>query len=176
MYKNWQAICALENDHLKLLVATTQETDAYTLAGLEKGFPDLFSETQTPQRIPASALREAAREWSHEEYQSDEYVEFDTELCWVNIVDRFTIPILFDFAHPNSGLSSSSKGMPRSILEQLVGQKLKMGLTVEHKGIKCLIIDIGFRGHEPKLMEVITQIPEVEWMRLVSAEHIDLNA
>lgn len=175
MYKNWQTICRVEDDLLRLLIATTH--DQYVLAGLERGFPDLFSEDPTELRVPASALRKAAQERSREEYASEEYVEFDGEFYWLPIVDKFNIPIIFDFAKPDSGLSSASKGMPRSILEQLVGKKFEMGLTVNHDGIQCLVVDIGMHGASmPKLHEVITDIPEVEWMRLIPAYCVDLNS
>ena len=72
MYKNWPEICKVENDLLRLLVATTK--DEHVLAGLEKGFPELFSEEASDLKVPASALRHAAQEWSRQHYESEDYI------------------------------------------------------------------------------------------------------
>lgn len=60
MYKNWPAICEIENALLRMLVATSE--DESVNAKLAAGFPELYSDTKTKPKIPFSALKTKARE------------------------------------------------------------------------------------------------------------------
>ena len=170
-YKNWQAISGIKDDLFRLLVATTK--DEYVLAGLQTGFPEFFSEEPLQLLIPASALREAARRWSRDNYNSDDYIEEDGEICWVNVLHEFNIPLLFDGTSPESGYDGEN--IPKDMPQQLIGQRFGTGLSVEYRGIRCLVIDIGTE-EKLRLHEVITEAPTIQWILLIAADHVDLNS
>lgn len=165
MYKNWPEICKIKNDLFRLVVATTK--DEYVLAGLEKGFPELFIGEEIPLRVPASALREAAREYSRRERYEGDHLGFDTELGWLNVLDDFDIPLAY-------GWSAEDGSVLNDLLEQMVGQKLEMGLSVEYRGVKCLVVHIS--DYAGKLHEVIAEMPETNFLYLIPADCVDLNA
>jgi len=167
--KNWQAICKIADPNFRLLLATTK--DPYILAGLEVGFPELFSEREVPLRVPASALREAARQWSRGYNNEDTYLEEDGEICWTHILDRFAIPILLDATSSDYG----GVNIPKDMAQQLVGQRYEAGLSVTYRGMCCLVIDLGIE-EKVNVHNMITEVPTIEWIRLIDADHVDLNA
>ncbi|MEK7133723.1 MAG: hypothetical protein AAB804_01490 [Patescibacteria group bacterium] len=59
MYKNWKAICAVRNPHLKRLIITANEKE---LGRLAQGFPELFLEKEQEHSgpFPLSLLRKVA--------------------------------------------------------------------------------------------------------------------
>lgn len=73
-HKNWPAICRLEDGELMRLVATT--TDEDTLAGLRRGFPELFtSEKQDfDGRWPVSIIHAFASRWNAAMDSPDEFL------------------------------------------------------------------------------------------------------
>lgn len=164
MYKNWQEICRVKDELLRLLVATTN--DAYILAGLEKGFPELFCAEASELRVPASALRERARAYSRREW-NDSYIEFDVELDWYHVLDEFNIPTALAWGYDMGRV-------PRELLEQLVGQRFEAGLTIIYKGVRCLVVSID--DHAGRLHEVIEIAPETEYLILAPADCFDLNS
>lgn len=165
-YKNWQAICGLQDDLFRLLVAMTK--DPYILAGLEKGFPELFSEEETILRVPASAIRERAQEYSMEQEQSNEYGELDANISWGPILHEFNIPIIGNW-HESDSI------VPHELLRQLVGQRFEAGMTVEYRGIQCLVAYISCTNADD-LHGVIHEVRETEFLTLIAADCVDLNS
>ena len=163
MYKNWPEICRIKDELLRLLVATTK--DAYVLDGLEKGFPKLFSVEETKPRVPASAIREAARVRSREENNSGEYEERDAEFSWNTVLRDFNIPLIFVHGYG---------AVPNELLQQLVGQRFEAGMKISYRDIPCLVACIS--EYAGKLHEIITEMPESEFLMLAPAEFIDMDA
>ena len=164
MFKNWSAICEVKDDLLRLLVATTK--DAETLEGLQQGFPHLFSETETILRVPASALREAAKAVSRKQEAGSKFEELDGEIAWSYGMDGFGIPCAARWAHPEE--------VPPELLQQLVGQTFDGGMKVKYRGVECVVMYIDDMAGQ--LGKPITEVPESECMTLAPAEFIDLNA
>ena len=55
MFKNWKTICAEQNQGLRSLIATSD--DERILKGLQKGFPELFTQEEQQIRIPLSSMK-----------------------------------------------------------------------------------------------------------------------
>ena len=62
LYRNWHAICAITDPHLKLCVSLTK--DESLLAKLALGFPELFTEEKPEHEgpWPLSVLRRAVKD------------------------------------------------------------------------------------------------------------------
>ena len=131
-FRNWSAICAIENALLRLLVSVTDDEEV--LAGLQRGFPHLFSDTpsKTPL-IPASVLSHEARIYSEKDEYYPKQINWDEKLNWNSVTEKFGIPLAFEFGFGE---------VPKSLARQLVGQKLQPGIKVTHQGVECIVTSL----------------------------------
>lgn len=97
LYKDWRAICALTNVHLKLLVSLA--TDEEFLKKLARGFPELFTDEEPDQKNglwPLSVLRmivaESIRNDPHPDSASiiSAYDELSSVFPWVGACGPLT--------------------------------------------------------------------------------------
>lgn len=164
MYKNWPAISRVENGLLKqLCVTATEET---IIAGLARGFPELFSEQRVRLTVPASRIRARARERSIQFWGHDEFADQDAELAWFFALPEFGIPVL--------SWEQEYRGIPRDILRQLVGQRLAGGMKVRYASMEWLVV--ALTGDVGGLKTIIEVVPDAQTISLTPAEFIDLNA
>lgn len=134
MYKNWSALCNEPDYLLKLLVATTSNSD--TLRGLEAGFPHLFTEReQTEPRMPYSVLCEVYRNCSAK--KEDGYCWIGTALDSVNF-PHFVLGSGDVDPIPSEWKNSSYTSDDGDGMLMLQGIRPK---TVNYKGEECAILE-----------------------------------
>lgn len=159
MHKNWPQICRIQNPWLRMLVATTNDQDL--LAKLQQIFPEFFSETPAPLRVPLSALRQCI-------------AEQDTSL-WDDALRHFSIPY-FEWGTGSAAISANVPVTMRNVLAKL---------KPNDKGSYCLLHETGkpviieWNGHPCFLVEAFEYRDidgSIEGLTLVPGEFIDLAA
>lgn len=142
-HKNWPAICALENKRFQYFVATFN--DAATLAGLQRGFPALFSDQPVPIQIPIMLIVNYTYElcfWTHR-LGWNEYL-WGSEPSWRPAVEALGIPIACDWRAPRE--------IPAPIhrLFALEGIDVGLGSTVTWEDTGYVVIEVETRSVEPR--------------------------
>jgi len=169
-YRNWSAICNVQNDLFRLTLATIDDPEI--LKGLERGFPDLFTNDPTDEPfIPIKALyRKAAEFWQgkfnfNDEDEIRKFI-YKCEGSWSPACKVLNIPLI-RFEDP----------IPEEIFLQLVGQQARAGITVTYYGIKHVVVDIPWALHNNlALSATITQVPSnMAFLSIVPARFIDLD-
>lgn len=162
MYKNWPAICQVENDLLRLLVSTNEEESLLTK--LKCGFPELFSETPLVEpRVPVSVIRHAAREFWIENGAEGDYLEEDAELDWLPALEKFDIPTVWSW--------NDNDIAPLEIRRQLVGQRLQGGMNIVFKGQEC--VSVLYFLEDQRFGRIIKRVPRNPTLVLVLKKFID---
>ncbi len=169
--RNWVAINELENYHFRVLVATTD--DAEILAGLERGFPELFlaGEEAPLYPVPLSVVQSRAREFSMREYPDEKCWQEDQHfiLCW-GTCDDLDIPTAFTW-------DADNEEIPPEILQQFMGQRAQAGMTVVIDDRRYLVWFIAFKvGEEIKPGDTFESPPKLDRLDLVDADFVDLES
>ena len=175
IYKNWKEICKCESELLRLLLSL--EGDQNILERLQKGFPQYFSDekTKTP-RVPASVLKERAREYSIDQgYKHPRIHEYHSEMHWYDsgVLDHFGIPCAYYWYTENDPV-------PAEILRQLVGKKYQSGNTVTYRNRQYVVTELEINVDDENGRELHTEINQAElesiiFLALTAVEFIDLD-
>lgn len=164
LYRNWSAICAIENPALRIAAATLE--DAATLEKLRLGFPELFCEEEQRAlpRVPLSALKYAM-----------DGIDPNGDALWRVVFKKFGIPILW---LSNKEGSERDGPIPENIVRTVqeeqwcnfhrafVPHEQKKGpVYVDYLGQKAIIIDeaLGYGARKG-------------WVEIVMASTIDFEA
>lgn len=170
-FKNWPAICMIQNALLRLLVATTEDEEV--LSGLRAGFPQLFCDTPSRPRVPASALTRYTREHVVEEHWEEAVQKWYASFDWSDAAHHFHIPTVAYFAE-------NEVRIPNEIEKQLVGQKALPGVRVMYEGIECLAIEFRHDDAIPlggvMTVEYIKGIRDEYFLSLIPANCVDLDS
>lgn len=127
MYKNWQAICGEKNNLLRLLLSSADEK--HVMEGLEKGFPEYFSEKEQKLFVPLSAIQAWQKEGA--------VAKLAEEAC-----EHFGVPY-FEFSETTTPPTVAEK------LKELLGEKYVDITEPEHfqeyvfvtwNDVRCLVI------------------------------------
>jgi hypothetical protein len=118
MYKNWTAICEIENVWLRMLVALTE--DDLVLAKLIKGFPELFCEGKTELKIPFSALKVKAQEVSHD----------NSVVLMYEVLDPFGLPSINFGFNGDEGLSDKVPSEMVAVVTEIHDERLGYDILI----------------------------------------------
>lgn len=168
--RNWAAIAGLSDERTRIAVSLV--TDPEILACFERGFPHLFIEgdDEGPLKVPLSALKAAAEEYSRDMYGSDASEvdrEFSLDMA-SDEIPHLDIPIEFEW---DANDETDEEEVLDFLLGQLVGQKAEAGMIVTYRGKLCMVLTIGF-DVSPDIGSVFTEPPEAHEIILVDAEFI----
>lgn len=162
IYKNWLAIAAIQEIHLKTFLIN--EGDEGVLARIRLAYPELFSDSAVaPLVYTKSMLRGVARQKSHEEGNPFDTVESDAELEWFRALGPEV---------PTVNFSPDTNGVPREIRRQLKGQVLCCGISIRWRDADYLVV--GIPGYWPP-GHLFKKTPELEWLMLAPPSFIDLE-
>lgn len=86
-HKNWPVICALpkEEGYYRLKYFIAIEKAPNILAGLQRGWPELFSDEPVPTRVPRSVMSRYGYEYDSQEAPSDNNRNWDSALKFFNL-------------------------------------------------------------------------------------------
>lgn len=102
LHKDWEAICRIEDRLFRQLVAFTRNPDI--LAGLQRGFPHLFTSTSVPPRVSCELIES----W----YGDSEEGGSDASLSWIEACEDIGIPIAYHW--------TSKRDAPQEVIDQVL--------------------------------------------------------
>lgn len=167
-HKNWPAICALQHFRFQYFVATMDDPDI--IAGLQRGFPWLFSADPVPIRVPVSILYEHAVEQKGCERDRAEWY---ATWSWREAIGSLGIPIAYDW--------QSRKAMPRELRRvfrsSITDSPYRTGVLFSHEGREYLIGEVFHRQilktEETGFETVVGEV--VESFMLIDTNHIEID-
>ena len=107
IFRNWEAIAKIDDNDLKALIASAK--DQWIIQGLQKGFPEFFSDEATELFVPFSLINEIISN------ERDVYNEGrDIFSAWGRAIERFALPVIVEFSNTNP--------MPVDVFNQLLSQ------------------------------------------------------
>lgn len=137
-YKNWPAICQLEEKRFQYFIATLQDPEI--LAGLQRGFPHLLSDQPVPLRVPLMVIVNYTYElgFFDQHLGSDEYLwGFER---WRPAVEALGIPIAVDWRSPRE--------IPAAIHRLHAREDLHQGSSLLMAGVRYLVIESEAKPYE----------------------------
>lgn len=159
-HRNWENVCKLKDPTLKHLVTwlTWGISDDGIFNKLNMAFPELFSDSEMPIRIPLSSLRQDAiraylgfqEECNNEPVETIQHLRFAEWFQWD--LHRHRFPEVYFFADEGY---DNREGVPAEILQQLNGVEFHAGkpVHVTYDGQDCLVgyvLDTSGGGAELK--------------------------
>jgi len=163
-YKKWDQIDKIEEEQLRTLLLQSENSD--TLARLQYGFPDFFSE-EPYTRVPVSVICQRVYETVCEKERSVLEAESARKYVWADqVLKELGIPVVWRFDNK----TSEQEG----IKQQLLGKPMKSGTGVFYNNREYIIARVHAHYEEWKLGKIITERIYPHEFTLIPTECVDL--
>jgi hypothetical protein len=163
MFRNWQAICKIENVWLRMLIATAED-QGELLQKLQNAFPEFFSETEGALRIPYSILKAKGYEVRDEPGYS---------ILMSHVLEPFSIPSIRIGCEGDENLPCDIPETWRDVLTEL--HKEKYGYDILSDGPPRFVEYNGTKHWVAEINEYDSKKHAVAWVTLVPEQFVDFG-
>ncbi len=159
VFKNHRLICQVSNPLLRMLLATA--TEPAVLEGLQKGFPHLFSETETALQVPLSVIRAKAAELGAAEQPNPDQAA--NHPGTYEVMEALSIP---SFYYGTKTYAGPEDCFPPGFLDVVA---LKQGETFEFRGETFMTLEVNDEAS-------IKRRTDIYWVYIVPADYVDASS